>query len=359
MKGRPRKPLDNKADAKAIRERLKDKGLEGWQRQRLQVAAMGLARERTLPEIAAEAGVHPRTVSTWLELLRSGGIEALVAPRRKGKGPASWLDATTAKELRGELKKGRWRRAEQAHRWLEEKLGRKLSLMVTYKYLGKCEARLKVPRPHHARQDPAAVETFRATLGAQLHAKDIPLETRVHLWVIDEMRFGLQPVTRRVWTLRGQEIVVPVEPRYQWGYTYGALEVCGDGAEFLHTDGVSQEATAAFYEQLGAGDPGAIHIVIADGAGFHLPEGHELLPENVRIITLPAYSPELNPIEKLWDIIKDRICNRVWADLETLQEAINTLLREYWANPKLVRSLVGEGLLSREANTSFRSVLVV
>jgi hypothetical protein len=127
----------------------------------------------------------------------------------------------------------------------------------------------------------------------------------------------------------------------------------------LHTDGVSQEATAVFSEQLGAGDPEAIHIIIADGAGFHLPEGHELLPENVRIITLPAYSPELNPIEKLWDIIKDRICNRVWADLETLPEAINTVLREDWAHPKLVRSLIGEGLVSREANISSRSVLVV
>ena len=156
MKGRPRKPLDNKADARAVRERLKSKSLEGWQRQRLQVAAMGLARERTLPEIAAEAGVHPRTVSAWLEMLRSGGLEALLAPRRRGKGPASWLNKITEAQLRSELKKGRWRRAEDAHRWLEEKLGRKLSLVVTYKYLGKCEARLKVPRPHHARQEPAA-----------------------------------------------------------------------------------------------------------------------------------------------------------------------------------------------------------
>lgn len=135
MKGRPRKALDSKADAKAVRERLRSKSLEGWQRQRLQVAAMGLARGSTLPEIAAEVGVHPRTVSTWLEMLRRGGIEALLAPRRRGKGPASWLNKTTEAQLRGELKKGRWRRAQDAHRWLEEKMGRKLSLVVTYKYL--------------------------------------------------------------------------------------------------------------------------------------------------------------------------------------------------------------------------------
>ena len=87
MKGRPRKALDKKADAKAVRERLKDKRLEGWQRQRLQVAAMGLARERTLPEIAAEAGGHPRTGSTWLELLRRGGMEAAAGPAPQRQRP--------------------------------------------------------------------------------------------------------------------------------------------------------------------------------------------------------------------------------------------------------------------------------
>ena len=45
-------------------------------------------------------------------------------------------------------------------------------------------------------------------------------------------------------------------------------------------------------------DPAAIHVLIQDGAGFHLPDGHARLPENVRVLTLPAYSPELNPVEK-------------------------------------------------------------
>jgi hypothetical protein len=71
-------------------------------------------------------------------------------------------------------------------------------------------------------------------------------------------------------------------------------------------------ATSAFYEQLAASDKEAVHIVIADGAGFHLEEGHELLPKNLRIITLPPYNPELNPIGQISGIVKDRICNRVW-----------------------------------------------
>lgn len=355
--GRPRKPLDATADAKAVRARLRSKDLEGWQRQRLQAAQLGLAGVLPLPQIAEEVGVSPRTVGSWFEALRSGGIAGLLTRKPKGTGPASWLDAGTAAQLKAELDKGQWRRAQDARRWLEKKLGRKLTLMVTYKYLGKCEARLKVPRPTHRKKDPARVEAFRAELCEKLHGEQIAMETSVHLWVSDEMRFGLQPVTRRVWTRRGVEVVLPVEPRYEWGYTYGALEVCGGGAEFLHTDGVSLEASRCFLEQVGRSAPEAMHIVIQDGAGFHHAEGALELPANVRVITLPPYSPELNPVERLWDVIKDQICNRVWKDLEELMAAINEVLAEYWTTPARVRALIGDGWLLDTANVSYPSVL--
>jgi len=355
--GRPRKPIDATADAKAVRARLKDKDLEGWQRQRLQAAQLGLGRMLSLPRIAEEVGVSPRTIGSWFAALRQGGIGGLLARKPKGKGPVSWLDAQTAGELKAELDKGSWRRAQDVRPWLENKLGKKLTLVVTYKYLGKCAARLKVPRPVHRKKDPAKVEAFRAELCDKLHGEQIALESSVHLWVTDEMRFGLQPVTRRVWTRRGVEVVAPVEPRYQWGYTYGALEICGSGTEFLHTDGVSLEASRCFLEQVGRSAPQAMHIVIQDGAGFHLAEGAPELPANVRVITLPPYSPELNPVERLWDVIKDRICNRVWENLEALTAAINVVLAEYWTSPRQVRSLIGEGWLLDTANASSANVL--
>ena len=97
--------------------------------------------------------------------------------------------------------------------------------------------------------------------------------------------------------------------------------------------------------------------MIADGAGFHLAEGNELLPTNVRVITLPPYSPELNPNEQLWDIVKDRICNRVWEDMEELQDAINGVLKEYWSDPARVRSLLGNHFIHSEANSSYNNII--
>ena len=354
---RPRKPLDATADAKAVRARLKDKDLEGWQRQRLQAAQLGLAGVLSLPQIAEEVGAGARTVGSWFAALRAGGIVGLLARKPKGRGPASWLDAETVAQFQAELDKGQWRRAQDARGWLEKKLARKLTLVVTYKYLGKCAARLKVPRPVHRKKDPTKVAAFRAELCEKLHRERIALEQSVHLWVSDEMRFGLQPVTRRVWTRRGVEVVLPIAPRYQWGYPYGALEVCGDGTGFLHTDGVSLEASRCFLAQIGCSAPQAMHIVLADGAGFHPAEGAAQLPANVRIIRLPAYSPELNPVEKLWDVVKDRICNRAWEDLAELTTAINHVLAEYWTTPAKVRALIGQGWLLETANASYPNVL--
>ena len=271
----------------------------------------------------------------------------------------STLKAPVAQEMREKLKEGVWRRAADAQRWLEEEHGVKVALPTVYKYLGKCEARLKVPRPSHAKKDAAAAETFKSELASKLQELSIEADRRVRIWVADEMRYGLQPVTRRVWSLRGTRVVVPVEPRYEWGYCYGALEVEGAGAEFFYTPTVNLECSAHFLSQISNIDADAVHVIIWDGAGFHQKDRAEQLPANVRLLKLPAYSPELNPIEKLWDIVKDVICNRLFATIADLEAAVTGVLAQYWSDATRVMSLVGaKGWLIAQANATFLSVLL-
>ena len=135
--GRPRRPLNAVADVAEVRARLKDKRLESWQTLRLRAVQMGLEGRRSLHEIADKSGVSPRSVGEWFDRFRSSGLTGLLHRKPKGKGPASWLDARTARELQMQLAQGHWHRAEEVRPWLEEKLHRKLSLVVIYKYLGK------------------------------------------------------------------------------------------------------------------------------------------------------------------------------------------------------------------------------
>ena len=132
-----------------------------------------------------------------------------------------------------------------------------------------------------------------------LRGLDLPPHRPVRLWVADEMRYGLQPVTRRVWSLRGLRPVCPVHPRYQWAYLYGALEVGGQGhAEFLCCPTVNLDYSGRFLEQVGAHDPQATHVLIWEG-GRLSPGRRRGGPARQRtLVSLPGLQPGIKPGRK-------------------------------------------------------------
>ena len=62
---------------------------------------------------------------------------------------------------------------------------------------------------------------------------------------------------------------------------------------------------------------------------------------------LPAYSPELNPMEQVWDKVKRQVSNQVWATLDAIESAITQVLRGYWEDATSVWSLLGDRWLTR------------
>ncbi|MEI6340179.1 MAG: transposase, partial [Verrucomicrobiota bacterium] len=94
------------------------------------------------------------------------------------------------------------------------------------------------------------------------------------------------------------------QTRYEWDYLYGAREVLEGRAGFLHLPTVDLDCNTLFWQHLRSSDPGAEHVVIADQAGFHLRPGDPRLPEGVHVISLPPYSPELNPCEHMRKVLK-------------------------------------------------------
>ena len=169
---------------------------------------------------------------------------------------------------------------------------------------------------------------------------------------MDEARFGLHTETRKVWITKGTRPVVRRQTRYEWDYLYGALDVVGGAAEFLHLPTVDLECNALFLEHLSQSDPGAEHVVIADQAGFHLKPQDPRLPAGVHILPLPPYSPELNPCEQLWDVLKDTegFANALFDSIEKLRAALLPGLRRFWEDAAAVLSLVGRPWLHDQAN---------
>ena len=160
-------------------------------------------------------------------------------------------------------------------------------------------------------------------------------------------------MVRRCWTLRGLRPTAPYQTKYEWSYLYSALEVDGENtAEFLCLPGVSLELSSLFLEQLAARDPDAEHVVIWDQAGVHPQPQLHTLPVHVHLIALPPYSPELNTVEIIGDLIKDRIANTLWATLDDLEEALGEELRPIYESAERVRRLVSHPWLVQQVNVT-------
>jgi len=347
---RKKRALDVKGEADAVLARLK-KEPAGWRRERLLAIKLGLEGKLNLEEIAGQLGRARSAIQRWFDAYRKGGIEGLLI-KNKGNGPKPLVRGKVAEELRKKLEAGEWRTGHEAREWLEKEHGIVMHPNFIYAVLKKLGGRLKVARPVHCKKDHNRAEAFKTDLCNQLEALDIPKEKQVRVWMQDEMRFGLHSVVRRAWGLRGVRIIKAVEQRYDWGYVYGSLEVNGQGAEFSYLPTVSKEATRVHLEQISNTDQESVHVFIWDGAGFHHLDGDVELPENVRLIRLPPYSPELNPIEKLWDIVKDGTCNRLYDNLDALEEKLTERLRPYWEDAKRVKSLIGDGWILSEVNAT-------
>ena len=222
-----------------------------------------------------------------------------------------------------------------------------MSIWGVHYWLKKVKASLKVPRKKHKEQDTEEVVTFKRNIVDTLNELEIPAEKSVRVWIEDEHRYGLISTIRRCWTLRGHRPTAPVQMKYQWGYVYGAAEVTTGGAEFLYLPTVSLECSHLFLEQVVATDPEAIHIVFWDQAGFHPKVEADNLPEQICLVPLPAYSPELNPMENLWDMVKGRVSNAVWDTLEAIETAISEILEPFWKLAERVWSLLGDNWLTR------------
>jgi hypothetical protein len=231
------------------------------------------------------------------------------------------VSQTLQAALREQLRQGRFKRAREAQKWLAGRAAR-LALSTVYYWLGKAGGVLKVPRKTHAKKDVAKARAFRKKLPERLVAL-AGGHKRVRVWVADEHRYGLLPVIRRCWGLRGVRVHAPYATRHQWGYLYETLEVDGKNrSEFLFVPTVRKDISNRFLQQLSEVEPQALPTVIWDGAGFHAKDGEPGVPANVRLPPFPAHSPELNPVEGLGERIKDAVGNRLFKTLRELEDAI-------------------------------------
>jgi transposase len=163
----------------------------------------------------------------------------------------------------------------------------------------------------------------------------------VQVWFADEARFGQKGTLTRVWAERGTRPSAPKQTAY--GNLHVLTAVCPrtGRAEGLVSPELNTGVVQTFLDQLSATIPRRAHVVLVwDGAGYHSASRALVVPPNITPITLPPYSPELNPVERLWLYLRQRYwSNRVYPDLDDLERAAIAGWRAVCLHPERVRSI--------------------
>ena len=145
----------------------------------------------------------------------------------------------------------------------------------------------------------------------------------VRVFCMDEARFGQQGTLTTKWAEKGSRPTAVKQTRYEWVYLYAAVDpLSGDSSALLapHVNIGTMEAFLQILStEVGADD----HIVLVlDQAGWHT-SPRLRVPTNITLLFLPPYSPELNPIERVWKLTRRRcLHNRYFPDLADLVEDV-------------------------------------
>lgn len=331
----------------STQEELESQYKSSWEkhdRERLLAVLMAYEKD-TIHHIGTTLRRGRATIARWLKAYREGGVSQLL--QRKHGGRSASLSKADQDALIEKLKSGKWKRAKDIQDWLLEELGVELKLSAVYYWLHQLRGSWKLPRKSHEKRDPDKAERFKQEIVSRLEELAIPIDRDVHVWVEDEHRYGLMSVLPRCWTLKGHRPSSPHDCKYEWGYAYGAADLVTGKTEFLYTPTVTLEWSKGYLEQLVSTDPEAVHVILWDRAGYHPEVLDGKLSESVRFIPFPAYSPDLNPIEPLWDQVKLRIANVAWDTLDDMEVAISEVLKPFWEDVKRVWSLLGNTWLTR------------
>lgn len=157
----------------------------------------------------------------------------------------------------------------------------------------------------------------------------------MEIWFQDEARVGQKNKITRRWAKRGTRPRAPHDQRTKWAYIFGAIcPAEGKGAGLVmpwcdtHAMGEHLKLISAEVA------PGAHAILLMDQAGWHTTTKLEV-PDNITLVPIPPRSPELNPVENVWQYIRDNwLSNRVFRNYDDIVahccESWNKLMDQPW-----------------------------
>jgi transposase len=327
---------------RAKRLRIIILGIEGW----------------TAPAVAMAVGLTRRICQRWVRRYNEEGLAGL--DDRRGRESRLPLTSEEQEQVCRCLDAGPTEkdevcslRGKDVQRILAQEFNVLRSLASVYHLLHRLGYSYLRPRPRHRKADPEKQAAFLRQWPDRLRAIAAAQPTkRLRIFFQDESRFGQQGTTTSVGAKKGSRPTAVRQTEYEYLWVLGAVCPETGRAEGLLSPQLNAKIVNEFLAQFAKTIPADEHAVMLwDGAGFHASKQLRV-PDNVTVVTLPAYSPELNPIENLWHYLKSHCwSNRAYDDYDELEQAAVNAWRKVALDEELMKTVCAAPYLQRATSS--------
>lgn len=166
-------------------------------------------------------------------------------------------------------------------------------------------------------------------------------ERPIRLMFQDEARFGRINDPRRCWAPKGHRPEVGMQIVREYTYAFGAASPHDGVLDTLVLPVVTAEAMSIFLAEVARRHPEEFILMFLDGAGWHR-ANNLVIPENMKLEALPPYSPQLNPMEHIWDEVREKwFTNEVFESMDGVEDRLVEALAALECDQELVASTTG------------------
>jgi transposase len=127
----------------------------------------------------------------------------------------------------------------------------------------------------------------------------------------------------------------------EYSYAYGAVSIADGQWDSLILPKANTVCMQIFLDEIASRYPEERIVMALDGAGWHR-AGDLVVPKNMRLLPLPPYSPELNPVENIWEELREKgFANKVFDSMDALEEQLFHSLKHLEDHPEITQSIAG------------------
>ena len=270
-------------------------------------------------------GCGLQTIRDWVLRFNAKGPDGLVDGKSTGR--PSLLDDEQRRALVAMVEAGpipaihevvRWRLIDLAQ-WVFDEYGLSVTKQILSRELRALGYRKLSARPRHHEHDETAVAAFKKKSRTSWRKSRRPPASRLKLWFQDEARIGQKNKITRRWAERGTRPFALKDQRTASAYIFGAICPALGKAAGLVLPFCNTEAMELHLQEIAlAVEAGAHAVLFVDQAGWHVTAKLQV-PENMTLVPLPSKSPELNPVENIWQYMRDNwLSNRIFKSYDDI-----------------------------------------